>query len=278
MSGHANVAVLGCGYVGSEAAKIWRNRGLNVTATTRHPERLKLISEVSQKGILLKGNDESDLESLIATNETILVSIAADSPQDYDNAYRHTAQVFRNLALRMDQPRRLIYTSSTSVYGDHHGKFVDEDSHLLSKTESGHILIETERLYLSLQELGWHVCILRLAEIYGPGREISGRVRHNEGVSLAGTGEQFTNMVNRADCAGAIDYAFRHHLEGVFNVSDDDHPTRKELYQSVADLHHLSTPKWDPKLTSMHSGNKRVSNHKIKAQGFTFKHPHRILD
>ena len=273
-----SIAVLGCGYVGSQAAKIWTKRGMHVTGTTRHPNRLPKIAEVAQKGLLLKSNDEEDIASIIASNETILVSIAADRPQDYDNAYRHTAQVFRNLAIEMGLPRRLIYTSSTSVYGDHHGKFVDEDSELLSKTDNGKILIETERLYTSLAEFGWHVCILRLAEVYGPEREISKKVRENQGIALAGTGEQYTNMVHRADCAEAIDYALRHHLEGVYNVADDDHPTRKELYSQVADLHQLEHTHWDPKLTSMHSGNKRVSNHKIKAQGFSLHYPHRILD
>lgn len=202
-----NVAVLGCGYVGSEVAKIWRNRGIHVTATTRHPDKLKDLAEVAQKGLLIKGNDPSEIASIIESNETILVSIGADRSEDYETAYRQTAQMFRNLALEMDAPRRLIYTSSASVYGDHHGRFVDEESALLSVTEHGKILIETERLYHSLTELGWHVCILRLAEIYGPERELSKRVKQNQEVSLAGTGEQYTNMVHKTDCAVAIDYA-----------------------------------------------------------------------
>jgi nucleoside-diphosphate-sugar epimerase len=278
---HLNVAVLGCGYIGSAVAKLWRARGIHVTGTTRRPDRLKSVVKVAQKGILLKGNDESDFAPIIEANEVILVTIGADRPEDYDSAYRHTAQVFRNLALEMDLPRRLIYTSSTSIYGDHHGRFVDEESDLLSKTDNGKILIETERIYHSLTELGWQVCTLRLAEVYGPERELSTRVKQNEDVALAGTGEQYTNMVHRDDCASAIDYLLRHHHhhhEGIYNLADDEHPTRKELYDKVAKLHHLKTPHWDLKLTSMHSGNKRVSNHKIKASGFTFRYPHRILD
>lgn len=275
---HMNSAVVGCGYIGKEVAKIWKARGIHVTGTTRHPEKLAEISEVTQKGLLLKGNDEVEFTSIIQSNEVILVSIGADGPQYYDSAYRHTAQTFRNLAVEMDIPRRLIYTSSSSLYGDHQGRFVDEESDLLSHTEHGKILIETEKIYQSLTELGWHVCILRLAEIYGPGREISKRIQQNQGLQLPGTGTQYTNMVHKTDCAGAIDYALRHHLEGIFNVSDDDHPTRKELYEAVAEKHHLQAPAWDAKLTGMHGGNKRVSNHKIKSQGFSFKFPHRLLD
>jgi len=275
---HQNIAVIGCGYVGGEAAQIWRGRGHHVTGTTRHPERLNSIAQVAQKGVLLKGNNESEFASLIASNETLLLTIGADRPEDYDSAYRQTAQIFRHLALEMDAPRRLIYTSSAAVYGDHHGRFVDEESDLLSKTEQGKILIETEHLYHSLTELGWHVTIFRLAEIYGPGRELSKRIQQHQSHPFPGNGEQYTNMIHKADCATAIDYVLRHHLEGIFNLADDDHPTRKELFDSVAAKHHLPAPTWDPKLTGLHQGNKRISNHKIKSEGFTLKHPHRLLD
>lgn len=274
----SHIAIIGCGYVGSEAASIWTKRGLHVTATTRSPERLDELAKVAHKGVLIKGNDEDELAPLIAANETILVSVAADHPDSYERTYLHTAQLFRHLALEMDLPRRIIYTSSTSVYGDHHGRWVDEESDLLATSDQGKILIESELLYQSLAELGWHVCIFRLAEIYGPGRELSKKMREYKGHTLAGTGDTYTNMIHRLDCANGIDYALRHHLEGVFNLADDDHPTRKELYQSVSAKHHLPLPKWDPSMAGFHPGNKRVSNHKIKAEGFALKYPHRILD
>jgi len=277
MSPH-NIAVIGCGYIGSEIAHIWKNRGLHVTGTTRHSSKLDELAKVCQKGVLVKGNAEEEFAALIAANDTLLISVGADTPEDYDSAYRQIAQLFRHLALETDLPRRLIYTSSGSVYGDHHGRFVDEESDLLAQSEHAKILIETERLYHSLSELGWHVCILRLAEIYGPGRELSKRVKHHQNHPLPGTGEQFTNMIHKADVAVAIDYALRHHLEGVYNLADDDHPTRHALYSQVAAQHHLKPVQWDPHLTSMHSGNKRISNHKIKSEGFVFRFPHRILD
>jgi len=85
-------------------------------------------------------------------------------------------------------------------------------------------------------------------------------------------------MIHKDDCAAAIDYALNHKLEGVFNVADDEHPTRRELYGHIAKKYRLAEVKWDPTLTGLHSGNKRVSNHKIKAEGFAFLHPTRVLD
>lgn len=273
-----NIAIIGCGYLGMEIASLWTKKKIHVTATTRTPERLSELSKVAQKSVILKGNHEDEFIPLIAYNDTIVVTIAADSPEHYESAYLNTASIFRKLALEMDLPRNLIYISSTAVYGDHHGLWVDEASDLLGESEQAKILIEAEKTYMSLDEIGWDVCILRLAEIYGPGREISKRIRSMEGHPLPGTGEQYTNMVHKADAARAVDYALKHHLSGVYNLADDDHPTRKEMYDLAAKKFKLVQVKWDPSLTSLHGGNKRVSNHKIKASGFSFAHPHRILD
>ncbi len=272
------IAIIGCGYIGQEAASIWKKKGFHVTATTRNPDRLDELSKLAQKSIVLKGNDEDELIPLIADNDAIVLTIGADSPEHYESAYLNTSKIIRHLALEMDTPRHLIYTSSTSVYGDHHGQWVDETSPLLSKSEQGKILIETEKNYLATEEVGWRVCILRLAEIYGPERELSRRVKQLEGHALPGSGDHYTNMVHRKDCADAIDYALRHHLEGIYNLADDDHPTRKELYDAISHKFGLARLKWDPTHTPLHTGNKRVSNHKIKTEGFAFLYPHRSLD
>lgn len=273
-----NIAVIGCGYIGSAAAAFWTKRGHHVTATTRSPERLNELAKVSQKSLLIRGNDEDELVPLIANNEVLLITIAADSAEHYESAYLNTAKIFRHLALEMNMPRILIYTSSTSVYGDHHGLWVDETSELRPANNAAKILVDAEKTYLSLDALGWSVSILRFAEIYGPGRELSKRVKLLEGHALPGSGDHYTNMVHKDDCASAIDYLLQHNLEGVFNLADDDHPSRKELYEMVSKKFGLPHITWDPNLSSLHSGNKRVSNHKIKSQGFAFSHPTRLLD
>lgn len=273
-----NIAIIGCGYIGMETAAIWKKRGYHVTATTRNPERLDALSKIAQKSIILKGNDEDELMHLIGTNDVILVTVAADSPEHYESAYLNLSQMIRHIALEMDTPRQFIYTSSTSVYGEYQGQWVDETSPLLAKSNTSQILIEAEKNYLSMEEVGWNVCILRLAEIYGPERELSERVKQLHDHSLPGKGDHYTNMIHKVDCATAIDYALRHHLQGVYNLADDEHPTRKELYDAISHKFSLPRINWDPELTPLHHGNKRVSNHKIKAEGFAFHYPHRVLD
>lgn len=273
-----NICIIGCGYIGTEIASRWRKKGHHITATTRHLDRLDELNQVAQKSQIFKGTNEEELIPLITTNEAILVTIAPDSPEQYGSTYLHTANLFRRVALGMNQPRILIYTSSTSVYGNHHGLWVDETSPLLGKSEQAKILIETENLYRSLEEIGWNICIFRLAEIYGPGREISKRIKQLEGHVMPGSGELHTNMIHRTDVVEAIDYGLRHEFEGIYNLADDDHMLRKDLYDSVAKKQELPKVVWDPSHTGLRSDDKRVSNHKIKSEGFVLHHPHRILD
>jgi nucleoside-diphosphate-sugar epimerase len=274
----SNIAIIGCGYVGEAVARDCMQKGDHVTATARTPERLDELSKVVQKSVILKGNDEEEFIPLIAHNETIIVTVAPETVEYYESAYLHTAEIFRRLALEMDLPRNLIFTSSVTVYGDHQGLWVDESSDLLAKDEQAKILIEAEKTYASLEELGWDVCIFRLAEVYGPGKEISKRVRSAATHAVPGEGNRYTNMVHKADCVSAIHFALRYHLTGIYNLADDDHPTRQELYHMMAEKYQIPEVKWDPSVTSLHHGNKRVSNHKIKKEGYRFIYPHRLLD
>lgn len=273
-----NCAILGAGYLGREAALILSKKNHHVTVTTRHPERLPDLSGVAQKCIIIKEANEESLTPLLYENDTLLVTIGASSPDNYESAYLHTAQSLRHLAVKNKVSRRLIYTSSTSVYGDHGGLWVDETSELKAKSDKVKILIETEQIYNSLQDLGWHVCIFRLAELYGPGRELSLRLLSHKNSPLSGDGANYSNMIHRDDVVTAIDYALKHHLTGIYNLADDDHPTRQQLYQRVAETLFLPPVKWDPSYNSFHAGNKRVSNHKIKSEGFVFRYPHRVID
>lgn len=273
-----NVAIIDCGYVGQEVASLLAKKGFHVTATTRSLEKLPELAHVAQKTVILKGNTEQEFVPLIAHNDVIIITTSVDHPEHFETVNLHTAHVFRKLALEIDLPRNLIYVSNTSVYGDHNGQWVDETSDLLAKGDSAKNLIEAEKTYASLEEIGWDVCIFRLAEVYGLGREISRRIRSLQGTALPGNGDSYTNMIHKADCAHAIQYALRHHLTGIFNLADEDHPLRHQFYDDVSHRFGIPHVQWNPSLASLHEGNKRVSIHKIKASGYTFLHPHRVLD
>lgn len=272
-----NIAIIGCGYIGSSVAEHFSKLGHHVTTTTRSTKRLDRLKDISHKSLILHGKDENEIELLIQENDVLILTVAADSPDQYEDAYLTTAQSIRYAATASHYPKTLIYTSSSSVYGDHHGRWVDEQSELLNKSEEGQILIDTEKTLLSLKEFGWNVCIFRLSEIYGPGRDLLSRFKNIEGRKLPGKGQNYTNMVHKEDIVGGVIYALNHRLEGIFNLTDDDHPKRMEFYDMIAQEHNLPKVEWDPSLLQLHSGNKRISNHKMKASGYFFTKPHSVI-
>ena len=273
-----NCVIIGCGYIGKRIAKLWTKKGHFVTATTTSKRNLPELEKVAQKSIIVKGTDESELSYLIEENDVILVSVSAAGLDNYRETYLSTAESIRHIALQQKKAKLLLYTSSAAVYGNHNGQWVDENSSLLAKPKEIKFLMETEDIYLSLKELGWKVSIFRLAEIYGPGRELKKKMEELQGRVLPGKGKIYTNMVHIDDIVLAIDYALSHNLEGIYNLADDDHPMKEAFYNALCDRYHLERLIWDPHLDPLIRTNKRVSNHKIKSAGFIFRHPHRTLD
>ncbi|MBP9841004.1 MAG: hypothetical protein KBC64_01095 [Simkaniaceae bacterium] len=150
----------------------------------------------------------------------------------------------------------LIALSSTACYGDAGGGFVKEEDAVPTEYEKS----------VLLNPRG---CLFRLSEIYGPGREISHRFK--EKTHFPGSPDNPTNMIHLDDIVGAILFAMEHHLTGIYNLTDDDHQTRGELYSQYGNI------TFDPSIKPRFGGNRKVSNAKIKEAGYLFKHPHRIL-
>ena len=179
------------------------------------------------------------------------------------NLRTRPASLFENQDLVIVTPKTpvktnlpLIAISSTACYKDAGGAFVKEED--APPTE-----YEQEML------LNPQACIFRLSEIYGPGREIANRFK--EKTVFPGSGENPTNMIHLDDIVGAILFAITHSLKGIYNLTDDDHMTRRELYTLFQNV------TFDPTTTPRFGGNRKVSNEKIKKAGYVFKHPHRVL-
>ena len=270
-----NIAIIGAGYLGAELTAFWSSKGIHVTIATWHPEWAKGLSSVAQKCVFLREDSEEEVLSLLVNNEAIVLTLPVDAPAE--ETYLQITRLLRKATLQNELIRTVIFAGNTAVYGDHAGLWVDESGELKAGSEQGKILVEMERLIQSLRENGCRVCVFRMAELYGPGRTLLERFKPLAGQTLSGHKESFSNMIHRDDAIAAIDYAIRHHLNGVYNLSDDDHPTIGHLYDQLAHHFHLPKAIWNPDQDTALL-NKRISNHKIKSEGFAFHHPHRILE
>ena len=269
------IAIIGCGYTGSVIAQLLHQKGMRVTATTRNPDKLDNLSSFSSEALVFFASDIKTLRRLVQESDCLIITIAPDSSQEYEDVYLLLAKNIQIVAKECHTPKQLIYTSSTSVYEEHLGNPVSESSLLEKVRPSSLVLQKAENILSELKNLGWKVCILRLSEIYGPQRSLKEKLLKATRIPFAGKGERICNMVHVEDVARACSFCLEHSIEGTFNLTDDEHPTQKELFDKVCNKYHIEKMTWDPSKTLIHGGSKKVLNSAIKAKGFQFKFPRR---
>ncbi len=273
-----NVAIIGCGYVGTALARYWRQElGFVVTATTTTPERVAALEALGAKAVVVNGNDPEGLRSLLQDQDTVVLSVGAKNANVYKETYLHTAQTLVSVLKQAPNVRQLLYTGSYGVYGDRNGASVDESSPVAPANPNGQILSDTEQVLLSASSDDLSVCILRLGGIYGPGRElvkIFGRVA---GTTRPGKGDDVTNWIHLDDIVAAIEFARKQRLQGIYNLVDDAHLRSRELLNKVCEQHNLPKVVWDESQKSVRPYNARVSNQKIKMAGYQLIHAQMII-
>lgn len=271
-----NIAIIGCGYIGREIAKELSKKHF-VTTATNSKKIIEKLAKISQKSVLLKANDEVELFHILTNNDLIIVCIDPDNPEDYESNYTELAHSIKRMSLLIVRPKTLFFTSSTIVYGEQNGKWVDEKTALNPTTTEAKNLINVENIFLSMEDQKWKVVILRVGNIYGTGKELSTILKELHEHTLPGHGNNFTNMIHVKDVIGSIKHINQHNLNGIFNIVDDDHPSRKELYDTVCQKCNISSIQWNPSYKSYHQGNKRVSNHYLKSTGYQLVKPKRQI-
>jgi nucleoside-diphosphate-sugar epimerase len=194
-----HVCIVGCGYVGIELGRQLVEAGHDVTGVRRSD-----LDTLREAGLDAVAADVTDPDSLTALPDADAVVFAASSGgrgadaarRVYVEGLEHTISEY---AKRDEPPERLVYTSSTGVYGDHSGDWVDESTPLDPQTEKTDVLAEAERVALeTTAEHGIDGTVARFAGLYGPDRYRL--TRYLDGPVTAG----YLNMVHRDDAAGAV--------------------------------------------------------------------------
>lgn len=208
------LAVLGAGYVGSAVAREAGARGHTVWAVRRSSARHDLRDGISW----LAGDLATpSIDGLPAQLDAVVLTVAPSRGTDgYDATYPPAARAAVGIAMERSA-RALVYTSSTGVYGGRNGELVTEASPRLGAGDSNVALIAAEDILLSASVPS--VTVLRVAGIYGPGRDPRGRMQN--ATALAQRGEYWTNLAHRDDIVAAVLHVL-HQPAGsrVFNVSD----------------------------------------------------------
>lgn len=267
-----NAVILGCGYVGRAVAQHWQP-SLTVTATTTTPDRVPELAAIAHQAVVVQGNDEAGLRSLLQNQDLVLLSVGAPNAEAYEATYLQTAKTL--VAALQDAPtvQQVIYTGSYAVYGDQKGAWVDEESAIAPANRNGEILAKTEQVLLRAASDALKVCVFRLGGIYGPGREIVKIFGRAAGTTRPGTGEDIANWVHLDDIVGAIDFARQQQLTGLYNLVCNVPMTNHALLDLMCQQNNLPPVSWDPTQSSLRPYNARVANQKLRRAGYQFIHP-----
>ncbi|CDN14527.1 Nucleoside-diphosphate-sugar epimerases [Richelia intracellularis] len=271
-----NIAIIGCGYVGYAVAQHWQNKmSLMVTATTTTPERIPELQAISQKVIVVRGNNTEGLKSLLKDQDVVLLSIGRKRNVSYKETYLKTAETLIPVLQQNSTLKQLIYLSSFSVYGYQNDNLVDEETQPNPISDNSKVLRQTEELFLSASNEKLKVCIFRLGGIYGAGRRELVKIvsRYIAGKTLPGNGQQATNWIHIDDIVGGIEFARQNRLQGVYNLVDDANLTQRQLIEEVCKKHNLPPVTWDSSQSRKRDCNAKVTNQKIKDAGYKFLHP-----
>ena len=269
-----HILLIGTGYVGIALLTSWSNPNDHFLATTTTESKLEIIKRHKrvQRSILLNITEESDLKPYIDTCDAVVICVAPKNEANYSDTYLTTAISVRRALIGRDKPLALVYTSSTGVYGDHKGGWVDENSDQHFSSKRGEILSEVENTLLSCANAQIDVCILRLGGIYGPSRTLDERARRLSTRQMEGIGGEPTNHTHLQDITSAIEFCIQNRLNGIYNLVGNDHPCRKELYTRLCTKLGIPPPKWDA-TSELSTTSACVSNKKIQAAGYILKRP-----
>lgn len=246
------VFIVGCGDIGQRVARLWCERGLEVTALARSPMAQTKLTSLGMTSVLGDLDDPASLAHLPLRNR--LVYYFAPPPDQGVTDSRMAA--FCDALANGEKPWKIIYISTSGVYGDCSGALVDESAPLRPLTDRARRRVDAEEQLRRLQTVqGVAVVILRVPGIYGPGR--LPRKRIAQGVPVLDEREAPpSNRIHALDLARICVAAGEKAQAGdVFNVCDKSGGSMTDYFNAVADACGLPHP---PQI-SMEEARQRLS-------------------
>jgi nucleoside-diphosphate-sugar epimerase len=268
---------LGHGYSAQALTRRLVPQGWRVIGTTRRAEKALRLADDGVEGLVWPG---TGLGPALARATHLLTSVAPETEGD-----PVLADLGEAIAGAAPHLAWVGYLSTTGVYGDHAGGWVDEETPLTAATERGRARIAAEAAWRDLAERsGLPLHIFRLAGIYGPGRGPFEKVKDGSARRVIKPGQVFSR-IHVDDIAQVLEASIARPNPGrAYNVCDDDPAPPEDVLAHAADLLGLPPPpavSWDaaqatmsPMARSFYAESKRVGNRRIKDElGVRLIHP-----
>lgn len=272
-----HLLILGAGFSGKAIGQTFRAAGFSVSGTTRSAEKAEGLRALGIAPILYDGGTIPDaLAADMARATHVVQSIAPGKEGD---------PLFRpgmpSISALMPKLAWAGYLSTVGVYGDHKGGWVDEDTVLNPVSARSIERVEAENHWLDFgRASGLPVAVLRLAGIYGPGRNALRNMEEGTARRLVKKDQVF-NRIRVEDIGSAALFLAQKSLGGLWNITDNEPGPPQDVVAEAARLMGLPVPpdvafetaELSPMARSFYGENKRVSNAKLRAAGFEFRFP-----
>lgn len=267
---------LGLGYCARFYVAEFGSRFERITGTSRTPGKQ---SAGAAEMLAFDGVSTSpELRTAVAAASHLLISAAPREGSD------SVLSALGDDIAAAPSLQSVVYLSSLGVYGDHGGAWIDETAPTIPPHTRGAARVDAELAWQTLgKKRNTPVTILRLAGIYGPGRNAFVRLLAGRAHRIDKHGH-VSNRIHVADIAQAIDAAFTLHFDGILNVTDGAPASPAEQIEYAAKLLGIAPPPLlplneaartlSPFLMSFYDGCARVKNERLKsALGVTLRYP-----
>lgn len=275
------VGILGCGYVGLELARQLRPEH-EVVGVRRSAEGIAAIEATGADAVRADVTDPAALAAVPSVDALVFAASSGGRGADaaervYVDGLRTAIEAFGE---RDSSPDRLVYTSSTGVYGDHDGGWVDEETSLSPTTAKTRVLAEAERIAREVApKHGIDGGVARFAGLYGSDRYRLDR--YLEGPVTEG----YLNMIHRDDAAGVVRFMLESADEELLLAVDDEPVDKWTFADWLADECGIERPPKRTKAERLDDDglseaarrriltSKRCSNERLRALGYEFRYP-----
>ena len=253
--------IIGCGYLGRRVATEWRLAGHTITALTRTPENAQTLQALGIDPIFGNVLEPASLRPLPSA-DCVLYAVGHDkraTPSKREVYINGLENVLRELAPRAT---RFLYVSSTSVYGQNAGEWVDETSPCDPMTQDGQICLEAEEIARSKGAI-----VLRFSGLYGPGRLLRRIEAICQGQPITGNPDGYLNLIHVDDGARVVSaLAQLNNPATTYLVTDDKPILRRTYYERLAELVGAAPPTFETSVADSTAFNKRCSNARLHAE------------
>ncbi len=280
-----NIAIIGAAYTGMEAARYLKSRGHTISVTTTGERRVAELEAVSDRVVVMRGNDREKMRELLSGQDAVLMTVAGGMVEKdgkfvmdlelYTDTYVGTAECLVECLDAAPDLRQIIFTGSWSVYGNAGGvEDVNEDTPVTPGSPFQQVYADTETILFGAASETLHVCVYRTGTIYGPQvgyipRELKAQSLPLAGQTIPFDGNSPATIVHRDDVVNALTFAVDNHLAGVYNLINDISETKAEYQGGIVAKAGGEPINW----VGNGTGPKSLSNQKIKDAGYVFLDP-----